>query len=161
MIAEIMSAIEPIVKTMTVGSDAAETFKFFTGQFGTWWPVNDPKYTGKDAASVHMETRNGGRIYATFKDGSDRTWGIIQEYEPGQRLSFSWGAPVTVEGEKDGVTEVSVDFVDGGDGTCTLTLTHSGWERLASEAQETRNDYDEGWDHVIGECFADFARDDA
>lgn len=161
MIAELASVIEPIVKTLTVGSDATETFKFFTGQFGTWWPVHDPKYTGKDAEAVHMETKQGGRIYATLKDGNERTWGIVQTFEPGQRLSFSWGAPISTDDDKDGVTEVSVEFADGKDGTCTVTLTHSGWERLATEAEEMRNDYNEGWDHVLEECFLSFTRKDA
>lgn len=156
MIAELASMIEPIVKTLTVGTDATEAFRFFTGQIGSWWPVSNAKYSGDGARDVTLEQRVGGRLYATFKDGEERTWGIVKEFKPGERVTIAWGAPISVGGEKENVTEVSVEFADHGDGTSTVTLTHSEWDRLAEAAQETRDDYFEGWDYVLGECFASF-----
>jgi len=156
MILEIASMLEPIIKTLSVGADATEAFRFFTGNFGTWWPVHDPKYTGDNAASVDMEARKGGRIFATYKDGRESTWGVITEFKPGERVTFSWGTPVSEGAPNKDATYVTVEFADGGDGTSTVTLTHSGWERLPRDAEETRHDYDEGWDHVLGDCFAPF-----
>lgn len=156
MILEIASMIEPIVKTLTVGADATEAFRFFTGQIGSWWPLRDAKYSGEGATDVTMEDRVGGRLYATFDSGEERTWGIVKEFEPGTRVTIAWGAPISAPGAKDNVTEVRVEFADHGDGTCTVTLTHSDWDNLAKDAQETRDDYNEGWDHVLGECFAGF-----
>jgi|GEM_PF-1389896 len=156
MIAELASMIEPIVKTLTVGTDATEAFRFFTGQIGNWWPVRDAKYSGGGAKGVTLEQQVGGRLFATFESGEERTWGIVKEFHPGERVTIAWGAPISQPGDKDNVTEVKVEFADHGDGTCTVTLTHSEWDRLAKDAQETRDDYFEGWDHVLGECFASF-----
>ena len=161
MIAELASVIEPIVKTLTVGCDATETFRFFTQQIGTWWPVHDAKYSGDGATDVAIEERIGGRMFATFKDGEERTWGIVKEFKPGEALTIAWGAPISTPGGKDNVTEVHVEFADHGDGTCTVKLTHSHWENLAQDAQETRDDYFEGWDHVLIERFGGFVRERA
>ncbi len=161
MISELASVIEPIVKTLTVGCDASETFRFFTQQIGTWWPVHDPKYSGEGARDVTLETREGGRLYATFKDGEERTWGFVTKFAPGEQVTISWGAPITDPSAKDGVTEVNVEFVDGGDGTCTVTLTHSKWERLAEDAKETRDDYFDGWDHVLEGFVRDLTKEGA
>lgn len=156
MIAELASMIEPIVKTLTVGADASEAFRFFTGQIGSWWPVQHAKYSGAGAKDVTMEPRVGGRLFATFTSGEERTWGIVKEFKPGECVTIAWGAPISVPGEKDNVTEVRVEFADHADGTCTVTLTHSEWDRLSEDAQETRDDYFQGWDFVFGECFAGY-----
>jgi uncharacterized protein YndB with AHSA1/START domain len=156
MIAELASMVEPIVKTLTVGADASEAFRFFTGRIGSWWPVGNAKYSGDGAADVTLEDRVGGRLFATFKDGEERTWGIVKEFKPGECVTIAWGAPISQPGEKNNVTEVKVEFDDHGDGTCTVKLTHSDWDRLAENAQETRDDYFEGWDYVLGECFRDY-----
>ena len=72
MIAEL---IEPIVKTLTVGCDATETFRFFTQQIGTWWPVHDAKYSGAGAEDVTLEGREGGRHRCRILRGVKRSTG--------------------------------------------------------------------------------------
>jgi hypothetical protein len=50
---------------------------------------------------------------------------------------------------EDSPTEVEVRFLQEGSGT-RVELEHRGWERLAEGGAAKRDDYDGGWDFVLG-----------
>lgn len=49
-------------------------------------------------------------------------------WEPPLRLAFSWH----LRAERADATDVSITFVDGGDGTSRVEIEHAGWERLGT-----------------------------
>ncbi|MDQ3982581.1 MAG: SRPBCC domain-containing protein [Actinomycetota bacterium] len=74
-----------------------------------------------------------------------RSWGEIDVYEPPRRVRFSWHP----DKERAASTEVEVTFtaIEGG---TLVRLEHRAWERLGDAGEESRADYDKGWDFVLG-----------
>lgn len=146
----------PIVKTVVVNASPERAFDVFVNRIAKWWPLDGHAVSashGKPALAVVIEPRVGGAIYETMFDGTRADWGTVLVFDEGRRLAFSWH-PGT---NKDRPTRVEVAFEAHGAGQTEVTLTHSGWEVWAAEAPDKRRGYDSGWDHVLGECFADAA----
>ena len=61
------------------------------------------------------------------------------------RLVLAWNI-LTRPGD---ATEVEVRFLPDGDGT-RVELEHRGWENVERESVEKRDNYDSGWDAVLG-----------
>ncbi|MCP4821751.1 MAG: hypothetical protein GY883_21415 [Shimia sp.] len=143
---------DPIVKVATVACDAATAFDVFARQTSSWWPLEGHAVSardGKAALAVTIETEVGGAVYETMHDGSRAEWGEVLEYAPGRRLVITWHPGTNA----DTPTQVAVDFEDAGQGQCRVTLTHSGWESWAEQADEMRGNYNSGWDIVFGARF--------
>ena len=86
---------------------------------------------GRD--SVVFETREGGRIVETSKDGTENVWATVSVWDPPKRVVFSW-APDEDRGRRDrGRDPIAPD----GDGT-RFELIHRGWEKWAEQAEAYR-----------------------
>ncbi|WP_299663626.1 SRPBCC domain-containing protein [uncultured Ruegeria sp.] len=145
--------IDPIIKTIVVNAVPARAFDIFVSRIAKWWPLDGHAVSaaqGQPALAVSIEPRVGGAVFETMFDGARADWGTVLVFEEGTRLAFSWH-PGT---NKDRPTQVEVRFETHGDGQTKVTLTHSGWEVWATEATGKRSGYDSGWDHVLGECYA-------
>ncbi|WP_299947679.1 SRPBCC domain-containing protein [uncultured Ruegeria sp.] len=145
--------IDPIIKTIVVNAVPERAFDIFVNRIAKWWPLDGHAVSaaqGQPALAVTIEPRVGGAVYETMFDGTRVDWGKVLVFEEGTRLAFSWH-PGT---NKDRPTHVEVWFETHGDGQTKVTLTHSGWEVWATEATGKRTGYDSGWDHVLGECYA-------
>ena len=82
-----------------------------------------------------FEEQVGGRIYERHADGGEGEWGRVLAWEPPARFVMSW-----YPGNDDSkATELEVRFTAEGDGT-RVDLEHRGWEILADEGQETRDE---------------------
>ena len=67
----------PVRQSTVVRSDREHTFGVFVRTIGVWWPVN-PFSAGKDRVrDVTIEPRTGGRVYETWRDGTEVTWGEL------------------------------------------------------------------------------------
>ncbi len=144
--------IEPVKKEITVPVPPAHAFKVFTDEFANWWPVASHSLSGsagKLPKTVTVTPGIGGKIVEKMHDGSLATWGVISEWEPGRKLAFSWH----LRCPKDEQTHVCVEFFPDGTGT-RVSLIHWGWEAIGDDAASSREQYDSGWDFVLGECFA-------
>lgn len=154
-----MSAVKisPIVKTIDVRRSAEDAFRLFAEQISQWWPMKTHSRArdaeGERTERVTIEPKVGGRVYETLNDSSERDWGTVTEYDPGNVLALDWqmGRP------PEEATQVTVQFVSTGEESCRVTLTHENWERFADEAEEMRNAYNQGWGKVFEECFGGFA----
>jgi len=150
----------PIRKSIHVPLAPAAAFRLFTGGIERWWPVETHSLSASRAngrpRTVRMEPRPGGRIIETLPDGTEAPWATITAWEPGARLSLDWyvGRPAME------ATKVEVTFATE-DGGTRVRLEHSGFERLGEEAAPLRNDYNGGWDFVLGERFGGFCRSEA
>jgi uncharacterized protein YndB with AHSA1/START domain len=141
----VQEAIAPVVKSIVVPLPVEAAFRLFTEQVGHWWPLETHSVFGEEAVSCILEGKVGGRFYEVHKDRRQSDWGKILVWEPPHRLMLSFHpgrAP-------DSAQEVEITFREEGTGT-RLTLTHRDWERLGERGQTMRDNYDSGWDSVLG-----------
>ncbi|MEM7521241.1 MAG: SRPBCC domain-containing protein [Pseudomonadota bacterium] len=143
---------DPIIKTITVGCAPARAFEIFVDRTTTWWPLDGhvaSAAAGKAALAVTIEPRVGGAIYETMYDGSRTDWGEVLAYEAGRQIAMTWHPG----NNADNPTRVEVFFEAAADGGTKVTLTHSGWEVWGDTAQTRRDNYNIGWDFVLGDCY--------
>ena len=143
---------DPIVKTITVPLTPDRAFRLFTEEMTDWWPLETHSLSAQDGAradKVEVTPGVGGKIVETRPDGRKEIWGSVTDWRPGKRFAMSWhvGRPEAQ------ATEVAVDFVTVADGT-QVTLTHSNWQALGTEAAAIRAGYHTGWDMVLGAAYA-------
>jgi uncharacterized protein YndB with AHSA1/START domain len=136
--------IAPVKKRVSVPLSAEDAFTLFTAGIAGWWPVDTHSLFGK-AARPFFEPVAGGRVGERDASGRDETWGTIRVCERPARLVYGWHPgrdPSTAQ-------ELEVRFVAEGTVT-TVELEHRGWDVLGERALESREDYDTGWDRVLG-----------
>lgn len=139
-----MTALADIVKTLHVDRPIDHAFTTYVDGIGEWWPVDTHSVSG---AGSFIELNPSG-CFETAPDGSRSQWGTITTWDAPTHIAHTWhpGAP------EDPHTAVDITFVSD-DGGTTVVLTHSGWD-AAGAAQHERDDYDTGWDYVLGCYFA-------
>jgi uncharacterized protein YndB with AHSA1/START domain len=141
------TSVEPVHKTLVVKCTPEQAFETFTRDIGTWWPLHSHSIGGEKITEVVWEEQVGGRIYERHADGGEGEWGRVLAWAPPCRFVMSW-----YPGNDDSqATELEVRFTPEGDAT-RVDLEHRGWEILAAEGQETRDNYDSGWPTVL-DCF--------
>ncbi len=144
----------PLRKSVRVPRSVLQAFQLYTQGIATWWPLLTHSLNGANAASCTIEGRIGGRVFERSKFGRPLIWGTVLTWEPPRRLVFTWHPgrdPATAQ-------EIEVTFHDAGGGATIVETEHRGWERLGEEAAAIRQDYDRGWDHVLGECYSKAAQ---
>ena len=139
------AAIEPVHKTLVVKCSPERAFEVFTKEIGSWWPTATHSIGGDKITEVVFEEQVGGRIFERHSDGGEGEWGRVLAWDPSARFAMTW-YPGHDSSE---ATELEVSFTADGDGT-RVDLVHRGWEILAARAQEARNNYDSGWEGVLG-----------
>ncbi|MFP3943052.1 MAG: SRPBCC domain-containing protein [Alphaproteobacteria bacterium] len=144
--------VEPIRKSLELNCDAQTAFAFYTERLGAWWPFRTHSMGGENTVSAAMECREGGRLYETLADGTEKVWGRVLHWEPGKRLVHSWHL------SREAATEVEIRFTDTGPGRCRVDLEHRNWEAWGEDVARLRDQYDSGWDKVFGEDYAGFVR---
>src|ERR1700733_11188724 len=136
-------SIEPVVKTVTVVCTPEEAFRYFTADFGMWWPAATHSVVAyasefKDKpATVVLEPRVCGRIFERTRAGEEHIWGSVLAWQPPERLVFSFHPG---RDDKEAQT-VEVTFFPAPEGA-RVVLTHSGWEKLGANGQQARDSYD-------------------
>ncbi len=150
-------SMEPVVKTVTVMCTPEEAFRYFTADFALWWPVAThsviafaSEFKDKPATAV-FEPHVGGRIFERARSGEECIWGSILAWEPPARVVFSFHPG---RDDKDAQT-VEVTFSPAQEGA-KVVLTHSGWERLGTDAQKSRDSYSQGWERVFVTAYRDY-----
>jgi uncharacterized protein YndB with AHSA1/START domain len=136
--------IPPVEKSVLVSEPIEEAFRRFTAGIGTWWPLHTHSVGEKETEAVVFEEREGGRVYERLRDGHSTVWGTVLAWEPPRRFVMTWHPGR----EADGAQQLEVKFTALEDNT-RVDLVHRGWELLGEKAEETRAQYDKGWDSVI------------
>ncbi|MDQ4133210.1 MAG: SRPBCC domain-containing protein [Actinomycetota bacterium] len=143
----------PIRQSTIVRSDAEHTFDVFVRRIGEWWPVQPYSLGEEKVASVTFEPRVGGRVYETWADGREVTWGHVTAWDPPRGFSMTWEV-------FSAVTDVELTFRPLGPALTRVAVEHRGWERL-SDAECAAlttgpNRYDTGWATVLAAFSATF-----
>jgi uncharacterized protein YndB with AHSA1/START domain len=149
-------ALSPVIKRIFVRCGVDDAFRFFTADFGQWWPSHTHSVIAmsSDGMRVPMsctfEPRLGGRIIEHGAAGEEYRWGTVQVWDPPARVVFSWHP-----GYDEGASQtVDVTFTKAPGGT-DVVLTHSGWERLGERAALARERYNNGWEAVFAGAYRD------
>ncbi len=136
--------IDPVRRSTSVAWDRETAFRRFTREFERWWPVKSHSIGGKKVRRVVFEEKIGGRIYEELRDGRRFQWGKVVEWEPPDRVAFTWHPSRDEEEAQD----VTVTFTDD-EGRTRVELVSTGWERLGSEGNKARRGNDVGWGSVL------------
>ncbi len=136
--------LEPLRLTYRIECPPEHTFSVWTTRLSAWWPRNHTT-SGDHDATVVLEPRLGGRIFERATDGREIDWGEITAWEPPARFGYLWHIGRT----REDATDVSVSFVDDGDGATRLEIVHSGWDRLGAHGVQFRRANTTGWDGTI------------
>jgi len=133
-------SLPPIHRQVVVPASADKAFAVFTEQIGTWWPVGRFSLYGPDTTPAFRD----GRLVETGPAGDEAEWGRVVAWEPPYRLRMTWhpGRPA------DRAGAVEVGFAPVTDTLTLVTITHTGWERLADPAS-SRREYGNGWPLVL------------
>ncbi len=152
-------SIEPVVKTVTVACTPEEAFRYFTADFGMWWPAATHSVVAyasqfKDKpTTVILEPHVSGRIFERTRAGEEHSWGSVLVWQPPTRVAFSFHPG---RDDKEAQT-VEVTFSAAPEGT-SVVLTHSGWEKLSADARQARDSYNQGWEGVFVTAYPEYVR---
>jgi uncharacterized protein YndB with AHSA1/START domain len=136
--------IEPLRLSYELSCSADHAFDVWTTRIGGWWPKGHTT-SGDPGAVVVLEPRGGGRIFERTTDGAEVDWGVITEWSPPRRLGYTWH----IGRDAAQATDVSLTFVDLGDGTSRLDIVQTGWERLGAEGPTYREANTAGWGGLV------------
>lgn len=130
--------VAPVRREVRVACDAGTAFALFTAHLGAWWPLASHSVFGEQG-SVAFEDG----VVVERRGSDSAVWGTVQRWDPPTGFAMTWHPGQGPER----ATEVAVEFSPDGDHTL-VTLTHTGWERLA-EPQPVRDEYEKGWPVVL------------
>lgn len=136
--------------SVTVPIDPGAAFRLFTEQMESWWPLASHSVYGDAATGIVVEPRSGGRVYETTEDGRTSDWGIVREWDPGERFAMSWHPGK----EPRLATQVDIRFTATAEGGTLVDLVHTGWEIRGAEAGKAMAGYTTGWKFVLGRYVA-------
>lgn len=136
--------LDPLRLTYRIECPPEHAFSVWTTRLSAWWPRSHTT-SGDPDATVVLEPRLGGRIFERATDGREIDWGEITAWEPPARFGYLWHIGRT----REDATDVSVSFVDDGDGATRLEIVHSGWDRLGTDGAQFRRANTAGWDGAI------------
>lgn len=141
----------PVHQDTLVRSDIEHTFDVFVRTIGAWWPRRISAGQ-EEMADATLEPRLGGRVYETWRDGTEVDWGVIIAWSPPTGFTMTWTA--TPE-----PTEVELTFRALGPALTRVAVEHRGWEALSEEqAGEDcalpggyrSGAYAQGWAMILG-----------
>jgi uncharacterized protein YndB with AHSA1/START domain len=138
-------AFPPVRRSVTVKAGPETAFYRFTREIASWWPLPSHSIGGRDAESVAIEERVGGRILERIRGGRECVWGTVTAWDPPRRVAFTWHPGHDPEQAQD----VEVRFTGVGS-TTRVELVHRGFERLGAQARLARRAYPMGWTYVLG-----------
>jgi uncharacterized protein YndB with AHSA1/START domain len=107
-----------------------------------WWRM---EAEGWAFAGAHIDLRVGGRFRLGMSSPEGKTHlavGVYQEVQPFTRLAFTWDWDDPAD--RVGDTLVTIEFIDAGDNTTEVVLTH---ERFADAAR--MSGHDRGWTQLL------------
>jgi uncharacterized protein YndB with AHSA1/START domain len=152
-----VAAMPAVVKSIVVGCAPDEAFRYFSQDFGKWWPAATHSVVAfasghKDSPALcALEAKPSGKIFERSRGGEEYPWGTIVNWEPPTRLVFTWHPG----GEPETAQTVEVAFAAAPEGT-RVTLTHTGWEKLGKDAEAAWKGYNEGWEGVFVAAFGQY-----
>jgi uncharacterized protein YndB with AHSA1/START domain len=116
--------------SIVVEAPIERAFSVFTDGFGTFKP-REHNMLQVDIAETVFETHVGGNIYDRGVDGSECRWARVLEFEPPNRVLFSWDISPQwqIETDLDKTSEVEVRFIAEAPDRTRVELEHRNLDR--------------------------------
>jgi len=116
-----------ILVSLRVAATPERAFEVFVGEIGQWWRPNDLfRFSRNPPGTLAFEPGPRGRLIERFADGEMFEIGRITDWQPGERLAFTWRQQSFGPGQE---TRVEVRFESVGAET-RVTVTHTGWDSV-------------------------------
>ena len=134
--------------SIVVEAPIERAFSVFTEGFGSFKP---PEHNMLDVEieETVFETHVGGNIYDRGVDGSECRWARILEYEPPNRVVFSWDISPRwqVETDPEQTSDVEVRFIAESPDRTRVELEHRNLDRHGDGWEAARDGVggDQGW----------------
>jgi uncharacterized protein YndB with AHSA1/START domain len=135
--------VDPLKLEFSVACSPEHAFDIWANKTSLWWPA-DHSVSADPELVVTIEPRSGGRIFERTSEGAEHDWGEVVVWEPPRRLAYLWH----IGRDRGYATNVEITFT-GDAGATTVTIVHSGWDRLGDEASEMKRRNDLGWSSLI------------
>ncbi|MBV7338673.1 SRPBCC domain-containing protein [Chloroflexi bacterium TSY] len=115
-----------VQESITIQAGKTKVFDAFVRHIDEWWPrLGTYRYTFVQAPQkplhIRFEPKEKGRFYETFSDGSSYEIGKIIQWNPPDRLCYTWRDP---HWSFDTIVDVTFRETNG---TTTVTICHSGF----------------------------------
>ena len=143
-------------KVIQVDAPQETSWKVFTSQMGTWWPLAHYKIGKAKAVDAVLEPKVGGRWYERGEDGSTCEWGSVLSWEPCSRLVLSWDITADWQYDPTLKTEIEVRFIAENAERTRVELEHRRLDRYGARRDEMRRIFDTEGDW--GQLLAGFAQ---
>ena len=119
-----------ILVAVRVSASQQRAFDAFVGEIGSWWRPNSLfDFTVGRHGVLAFVRGPGGRLIETYEDGSVFEIGRVTEWDPPNRLAFTWRqASFAPEMGTEGL----VSFEPAGAET-RITVEHVGWDTVPRE----------------------------
>jgi uncharacterized protein YndB with AHSA1/START domain len=117
-------------RSVVVAAPIERAFTVFTERFGDFKPAEHNLLASPIAETV-FEAHVGGSIYDRGVDGSVCRWARVLDYQPPDRVVFSWdiGPTWQVESDPENTSEVEVRFIAEGPERTRVELEHRNLDR--------------------------------
>lgn len=138
-----MAEIQPIIKEITVNAPISKVWKAITekDQLAKWFHTSND-YIFEEGRTFHMDAMHEGKNYLHTL--------TITKIEPEKKLGLDW----FIDGDC-GITHVLYELKAEGDKTL-VKVTHSGFDKYGTEAENNREGYNVGWDHVLNTLLKEY-----
>jgi uncharacterized protein YndB with AHSA1/START domain len=134
--------------SIVVEAPLERAFSVFTDGFGSFKPPEHNLLEVEIAETV-FESHVGGNIYDRGVDGSECRWARVLEYEPPNRVVFSWDISPQwqIETDLDKTSEVEVRFISEAADRTRVELEHRNLDRHGDGWQAERDSVggEQGW----------------
>lgn len=139
---------DSIQHRVVVQTTPDRAFDIFTSRFAEWWP-QDNTWARDDLDTVVMESSRGGRWYERTKQGDEKDWGKVVEWNRPDRVVLTWQIKPEwqPEPDPDRASEVEVLFKPHGPTATEVILEHYAFDRHGPEGHKVRDPMDSegGW----------------
>jgi uncharacterized protein YndB with AHSA1/START domain len=134
--------------SIVVEASIERAFSVFTDDFGSFKP-REHNLLEVEIAETVFESHVGGNIYDRGVDGSECRWSRVLEYEPPNRVVFSWDISPQwqIETDPDKTSEVEVRFIAESPERTRVELEHRNLDRHGDGWEAAREGVggDQGW----------------
>jgi uncharacterized protein YndB with AHSA1/START domain len=146
------TTVAPVHTSVEVAATADTAFAAFVDRMDEWWPrahvLHDSPYV-----SSHIEPGVGGRWITRHEDGVETVVGRVHEWDPPNRLAFSWMINLqwACEPDEAKASRVTVTFTPVADSRTRVDLVHDRFEAHGPghESMAQGVGGDEGWPMIL------------